>query len=88
MSLLLFLDMFGLDWFLISSRQAVSLDSHFAYAHTLLGHEHAVNEEFEKAAIAFRTALSRDDRHYNAWYASVFFVVVLFVCGLTHGGSD
>ena len=43
--------------------------------HTLIGHEYAVNEDFEKAMMSFRTALSCDDRHYNAWYGlgTVFF---------------
>jgi len=55
--------------------QALSIDPRCAYAHTLIGHEYAVNEDFEKAMMSFRTALSCDDRHYNAWYGlgTVFF---------------
>lgn len=49
-------------------RRAAQLDPKFAYAFTLAGHEHVVNEEFEKALFAFRSAISADRRHYNGWY--------------------
>ncbi|BFZ60330.1 anaphase-promoting complex subunit cdc27 [Saitoella coloradoensis] len=49
-------------------QRAVQLDSEFAYAHTLEGHEHVANEEWDKAQLSFRTAIRLDRRHYNAWY--------------------
>ncbi|OLL23906.1 Protein bimA [Neolecta irregularis DAH-3] len=49
-------------------QRAVQLDPRFAYAYTLQGHEYALNEEFEKAQTAFRSALRVDRWHYNAWY--------------------
>jgi anaphase-promoting complex subunit 3 len=48
--------------------RASQLDPKFAYAFTLQGHEHVTNEEFDKAMIAFRGAISADIRHYNGWY--------------------
>jgi anaphase-promoting complex subunit 3 len=48
--------------------RASQLDPKFAYAFTLQGHEHVTNEEFDKAMIAFRGAISADTRHYNGWY--------------------
>jgi anaphase-promoting complex subunit 3 len=48
--------------------RASQLDPHFAYAFTLQGHEHVTNEEFDKAMVAFRGAISADIRHYNGWY--------------------
>ncbi|KAH4053002.1 hypothetical protein HBH49_093620 [Parastagonospora nodorum] len=48
--------------------RASQLDPKFAYAFTLQGHEHVANEEFDKAMIAFRGAISADIRHYNGWY--------------------
>ncbi|KAK3253653.1 Cell division cycle protein 27 [Cymbomonas tetramitiformis] len=44
------------------------LDSNFAYAHTLCGHEYFANEDFEKGLVCFRNAIKIDERHYNAWY--------------------
>jgi anaphase-promoting complex subunit 3 len=49
-------------------RRATQLDSKFAYAFTLQGHEHVANEEYDKALLAFRSAISADARHYNGWY--------------------
>jgi anaphase-promoting complex subunit 3 len=48
--------------------RATQLDPKFAYAFTLAGHEHVANEEFEKALMAFRAAITADQRHYNGWY--------------------
>jgi anaphase-promoting complex subunit 3 len=48
--------------------RASQLDPKFAYAFTLQGHEYVTNEEFDKAMIAFRGAISADFRHYNGWY--------------------
>lgn len=48
--------------------RAVQVDSEFAYAYTLLGHEHVVTEEMERAMNCFRNAIRIDPRHYNAWY--------------------
>lgn len=49
-------------------KRATQLDSNFAYAFTLQGHEYVSNEEHEKALEAYRRAISADSRHYNAWY--------------------
>lgn len=49
-------------------RRATQLDPKFAYAHTLQGHEHVANEEFEKALYSYRCAIAADNRHYNGWY--------------------
>lgn len=48
--------------------RATQLDPRFAYAFTLQGHEHVSNEEYDKAMMAYRSALSADNRHYNGWY--------------------
>jgi anaphase-promoting complex subunit 3 len=44
------------------------VDTNFAYAYTLLGHEYVMIEELEKALSCFRAAVRVDPRHYNAWY--------------------
>ncbi|KAK8234635.1 hypothetical protein HDK77DRAFT_318271 [Phyllosticta capitalensis] len=49
-------------------KRATQLDPKFAYAYTLQGHEHVTNEEFDKALLAYRSAISADIRHYNGWY--------------------
>ncbi|KAF2673637.1 TPR-like protein [Microthyrium microscopicum] len=49
-------------------KRATQLDPKFAYAFTLAGHEHVANEEFDKALMSFRNAISADNRHYNGWY--------------------
>ncbi|XP_030448598.2 cell division cycle protein 27 homolog B-like isoform X2 [Syzygium oleosum] len=49
-------------------QRAVQLDSKFAYAHTLCGHEYVSLEDFENAIKSYQTALRVDARHYNAWY--------------------
>lgn len=49
-------------------KRATQLDSNFAYAFTLQGHEHVANEEYEKALGAYRQAVTADGRHYNAYY--------------------
>lgn len=49
-------------------KRATQLDSKFAYAYTLQGHEHMSNEEYDKALTAFRLSISADRRHYNAYY--------------------
>jgi anaphase-promoting complex subunit 3 len=51
-----------------SFRRATQLNPKFAYAFTLQGHEHVVNEEFDKALSAYRQAITADKRHYNAYY--------------------
>lgn len=43
------------------------IDSGFAYAYTLLGHEYVFTEELDKAMSCFRNAIRVDSRHYNAW---------------------
>lgn len=49
-------------------KRATQLDSKFAYAFTLQGHEHVANEEYDKALTAYRQAIAADRRHYNAYY--------------------
>lgn len=49
-------------------KRATQLDPKFAYAHTLQGHEHVANEEYDKALAAYRSSISAEKRHYNAWY--------------------
>lgn len=49
-------------------RRATQIDPKFAYAYTLQGHEHVSNEEYEKALVSYRIAMSVENRHYNAWY--------------------
>lgn len=49
-------------------KRATQLDPSFAYAHTLEGHEHMANEEYDKAMSAYRASITAENRHYNAWY--------------------
>ncbi|ODQ66400.1 TPR-like protein, partial [Nadsonia fulvescens var. elongata DSM 6958] len=49
-------------------KRATQLDSSFAYAYTLQGHEFVSNDAFENAQDAFRLAIRANRRHYNAWY--------------------
>jgi len=39
-----------------------------AYAFTLMGHEHATLEEFDRATTAYQEAISLSPRHYAGWY--------------------
>jgi anaphase-promoting complex subunit 3 len=49
-------------------RRATQVDQHFAYAHTLAGHEAVTNDDSEGALNHYRHALRVDSRHYNAWF--------------------
>ncbi|KAL2242752.1 UNVERIFIED_CONTAM: Cell division cycle protein 27 B, partial [Sesamum indicum] len=49
-------------------QRAVQLNSRFAYAHTLCGHEYVALEDFENGIKSYQSALRIDTRHYNAWY--------------------
>ncbi|KAF5952352.1 hypothetical protein HYC85_010296 [Camellia sinensis] len=49
-------------------QRAVQLNSRFAYAHTLCGHEYVALEDFENGIKSYQSALRIDARHYNAWY--------------------
>uniref|UniRef100_A0A5B6ZD50 Putative CDC27 family protein isoform 1 n=1 Tax=Davidia involucrata TaxID=16924 RepID=A0A5B6ZD50_DAVIN len=49
-------------------QRAVQLNSRFAYAHTLCGHEYVALEDFENGIKSYQRALRIDARHYNAWY--------------------
>ncbi|KAL4563469.1 hypothetical protein LXL04_027512 [Taraxacum kok-saghyz] len=49
-------------------QRAVQLNSRFAYAHTLCGHEYVALEDFENGIKSYQNALQIDGRHYNAWY--------------------
>ncbi|KAJ3410603.1 hypothetical protein HDV05_003553 [Chytridiales sp. JEL 0842] len=48
--------------------RAIQLNSSFAYAHNLAGHEYIALEDPENAQNCFRAAIRADKRHYNAWY--------------------
>ncbi|XP_020536417.1 cell division cycle protein 27 homolog B isoform X2 [Jatropha curcas] len=49
-------------------QRAVQLNSRFAYAHTLCGHENVALEDFENGIKSYQSALRIDSRHYNSWY--------------------
>lgn len=49
--------------------RAAQMDPSCAYAYTLSGHE-SIDEDLNKAAAFFQSALRVDPRHYNAWYGS------------------
>lgn len=49
-------------------QRAVQLNSRFAYAHTLCGHEYVSLEDFENGIKSYQSALRADARHYNSWY--------------------
>ncbi|OAY27238.1 cell division cycle protein 27 homolog B isoform X2 [Manihot esculenta] len=49
-------------------QRAVQLNSRFAYAHTLCGHEYVALEDFENGIKSYQSALRIDARHYNSWY--------------------
>ncbi|RDW65415.1 hypothetical protein BP5796_10107 [Coleophoma crateriformis] len=49
-------------------KRATQLDPKFAYAYTLMGHEHVENEEYDKALTSYRQGMSADKRHYHAYY--------------------
>ncbi|GLT33039.1 hypothetical protein SLA2020_076610 [Shorea laevis] len=48
--------------------RALQLNSRFAYAHTLCGHEYAALEDYENAEKCYQSALRLDVRHYISWY--------------------
>ncbi|GAB4858266.1 Cell division cycle protein 27 B, variant 2 [Ancistrocladus abbreviatus] len=56
------------DTALKNFQRAVQLNSRFAYAHTLCGHEYVALEDFENGIKSYQNALRADSRHYNAWY--------------------
>src|SRR5687767_6542738 len=43
-------------------QRAIQLDPSFTYAYTLSGHEHAANEDYDKAQTYFRNAMRLDKR--------------------------
>ncbi|KAJ6921200.1 cell division cycle protein 27 [Populus alba x Populus x berolinensis] len=49
-------------------QRAVQLDSRFAYAHTLCGHEYVALEDFENGIKSYQSALRIDARHYKSWH--------------------
>ncbi|XP_016740991.1 cell division cycle protein 27 homolog B isoform X1 [Gossypium hirsutum] len=51
-----------------SFQRAVQLNSRFAYAHTLSGHEYVIMEDYGKGVECYQTSLHVDARHYNSWY--------------------
>ncbi|KAJ6921191.1 hypothetical protein NC652_015175 [Populus alba x Populus x berolinensis] len=48
-------------------QRAVQLDSRFAYAHTLCGHEYVALEDFENGIKSYQSALRIDARNYKSW---------------------
>jgi tetratricopeptide (TPR) repeat protein len=59
-----------------SFQRAVECDPHFAYAHTLMGHEYMLNEDLDRAATSFRSAIRAHSRHYNSWCVSLAFRLI------------
>merc|ERR1712137_1213290 len=51
-----------------SFRRAIQIDPSFVYAHTLIAHEYADSDKFDKAIQIYERAISIDSRHYNAWW--------------------
>ena len=51
-----------------SAIQVAPHQSESAYAHTLAGHEHVANEEFDRGLDYYRAAVRLEPRRYNAWY--------------------
>ncbi|KAK8545220.1 hypothetical protein V6N12_026058 [Hibiscus sabdariffa] len=58
-------------------QRAVQLNTRFAYAHTLCGHDSSITlssaryvalEDFDNGIKSYQNALWIDSRHYNAWY--------------------
>eukprot|EP00258_Populus_trichocarpa_P042418 XP_024458437.1 cell division cycle protein 27 homolog B isoform X4 [Populus trichocarpa] len=49
-------------------QRAVQLDSRFAYAHTLCGHEYVALDDFENGIKSYQSALRIDARHYKSWH--------------------
>ncbi len=45
----------------------VQVSPSYAYAHTLLGHEHWLVKDYERALSSFQKASALQPRHYNAW---------------------
>jgi anaphase-promoting complex subunit 3 len=66
--------------------KALKADAHCAYAHTLIGHEHVLNEDLDQALKSFQAAFLQDSRHYNAWYGmgSIFYRQEKFDEALAH----
>lgn len=48
--------------------RAAQVEPQCAYACTLAGHEYVYKDDFESALVCYQDALTRDRRHYNAWY--------------------
>jgi len=42
--------------------RAIQLNSNFAYAHTLSGHEYVANEDFDSAKKCYQRALASDEK--------------------------
>ncbi|KAK9014039.1 hypothetical protein V6N11_005212 [Hibiscus sabdariffa] len=51
-----------------SFQRAVQLDSRFAYAHTLSGHEYVIMEDYSHGAECYQNSLNVDARQYKSWY--------------------
>ncbi|KAL4309745.1 hypothetical protein GQ457_01G039580 [Hibiscus cannabinus] len=51
-----------------SFQRAVQLDSRFAYAHTLSGHEYVIMEDYSHGVECYQKSLNVDARHYKSWY--------------------
>lgn len=49
-------------------QRAVQIDSRYAYAHTLCGHEYVALEDFDNGIKCYQNAIQVDERHYNSWY--------------------
>ncbi|GAB7362784.1 hypothetical protein MBLNU230_g3088t1 [Neophaeotheca triangularis] len=49
-------------------KRATQLNPNFAYAYTLMGHEHIANEDYDAALTCFRQTVALDRRSYGGWY--------------------
>eukprot|EP00842_Homolaphlyctis_polyrhiza_P003485 jgi/Hompol1/4137/HPOL_006939-RA len=59
--------------------RAIQIDDEFVYAHTLRGHEFFTNGDIDHALKSFRTAISINQRHYNAFTGRFLDVTEIFV---------
>lgn len=68
--------------------QAIQIDPDFVYAHTLMGHELVSKGENDAAVDAYRKAIARNPRHYNAWFGlgGLFTRQQMFDLALDHFG--
>lgn len=47
--------------------RAIQIDPDYVYAQTLLGLEHILIKDYDKALTAFQSATAINPRHFNSW---------------------